>query len=336
MGKPATIDDIAALAGVSRSTVSRVLTHNRNVKPETARRVERAMRAVNYRPNILARGLATGRLDIIALLMSETDNPFHLQILHRLEAEVRRRGFILTLCCLGQDEDSRSATLRRIREYGFAGFVMGDLKNDPQFVEAVREFDRPLVLVNRYVDSLNEFDAGVTETYRGGYLAGKHLTDLGHRRIAMLTGPLRSSASRDRYRGFADALAEAGLALDTPRLAEGDLTMAGGAAFAANLLRHGLDVSAVFAGNDSMAMGVLHHCRAAGLRVPEDLSVMGYDDLALTGSTLVDLTTVRVPYGRMAALTVERIALRIAGGEAEPERLLLPPRLVIRKTTAPA
>jgi LacI family transcriptional regulator len=336
VGKFTNITDIAKLSGVSRSTVSRVLTNSKNVKHETAQRVKKAIKALNYRPNILARGLATGKLNIIALLMSETESPFYMQMFDRLDLEIRKRGYILSICYLGRGEAERCENFRIIQEYGFSGFIMGDIKNEPSFIREVMAIRRPLVFFNRYVDTLMDFDAIIVDNYLGGYLAGKHLIALGHRRIAMLTGPLKSSASHDRYRGFRDALAEKGIQIPPNMLGEGELSLATGTAFANKFFpanRGGC--TAIFAGNDIMAIGILNYCRERGIGVPEDLSLVGFDDMAYASSALINLTTVQQPYVQMSAITAERIVARINGDGMSRQRVILEPRIIIRKTTAP-
>lgn len=336
MKKLANITDVARLAGVSRSTVSRVLTNSGNVKKGTALKVRKAIRDADYRPNILARGLATGKLNIIALLMSETDNPFYMQMIDQFDTELRNRGFILSLCYLGRTEEARRRNFRTIQEYGFAGFIIGDIKDEPLFVAEVRTVRRPLVFFNRYIETLSSFDVVVVDNYLGGYQAGKHLTYLGHRRIGVLTGPLQSSASRDRFRGFRDALAESGVEIPPEAVGTGDLTLASGIAFAEKFFPENRNrCTALFAGNDIMAIGILTYCRSNNIRVPEELSLIGFDDLSFAGSSLINLTTIRQPYIQMSELTAERIVSRINGEKLPRQRIMLEPHLVRRATTAP-
>ncbi len=337
MGKSLNINDVARLAGVSRSTVSRVLMNSGKVKPETARKIRKAMQAANYRPNILARGLVTGKLNIIAMLMADPNNPFLLQMVGELDQEFRDRGYILSICCLGKGEQARCENFRAIQQYGFAGFIIGDMRNEASFIDTVRETSRPLVFFNRYIETLPDFDSIVVDNYLGGYRAAKHLLELGHRRIGVLTGPLEeSSASRDRFRGFRDAVAEAGLELPTELVGHGDLTLDSGSDYARRVLRGGTPpCTAVFAGNDLMGIGILNYCREYGIRVPENLSLIGFDDIALSQSALINLSTIRQPCAEMSRVIAERILARIDGDERSSQRVMLEPKLVVRRTTAP-
>lgn len=335
MRKTVNINDIARLAGVSRSTVSRVLTDNKNVKRETAVKVKQAMREVNYRPNIVARGLATGKLNIIAILILETTHPFYLQLLEYLDGILRERGYILSVCYLGKTEKARRENLRNIQEYGFSGFIMADVLDDPGFVEELRSFNRPLVFCNRYLESLSAFDAVVVDNYLGGYMAARYLLDLGHRRFGVLTGPLLSSASRDRFRGYRSALAEAGLELGREMIAEGDLTIVGGMLFAeAFFAKHGKDeCTALFAGNDSMAIGILNYCRVRGIRVPEDISLIGFDDQPYAASPMINLTTIQQPVAKMSEFVAELVIRRIDGHTPSRQCIMLEPKLIERGST---
>ncbi len=336
MGKSININDVARLAGVSRSTVSRVLMNRGRVKPETARRIQEAMQAANYRPNVLARGLVTGKLNIVAMLMATPDNPFLQQMVEGLDQEFRARGYILSICLLGEGEMARRENFRTIQQYGFSGFIIGDVRNEPAFIEAVRETAKPVVFFNRYIDTLPDFDAIVVDNYLGGYLAAKHLLELGHRDIGVLTGPLEeSSASRDRFRGFREALAEKGLALRPELVGHGDLTLDSGSDYARRLFQGGSPpCTAVFAGNDLMGIGILNYCREYGIRVPENLSLIGFDDIALSQSALINLTTIRQPCAAMSRVVAERILARIDGDDRGSQRVMLEPKLVVRKTTA--
>lgn len=337
MAKVLNINDIARLAGVSRSTVSRVLTNNKNVKLETAVKVRQAIKEVNYRPNVLARGLATGRLNIIALLLSEARHPYYLEMFERLDTDIRNRGYMLSVCYLGRNEEERCANFRAIQQYGFAGYIIGDVRNEPAFIDELAASTQPLVLFNRYIETLPDHDAVVVDNFEGGYMAGKHLTDLGHREFAMLTGPMRSSASRDRYRGFVTALGESGIEMKPDMVEEGNLSLAAGSGFAARLFAKNISqCSAVFAGNDSMAVGILNYCRDNNIQVPGELSIIGFDDLSFTGAAEFRLTTVQQPFAQLSSAAAERILARVDGDEHPGQRITLEPRLIVRGTTGPA
>ncbi len=331
----ANINDIARIAGVSRATVSRVLMNSDKVRPDTAKLVKKAIKQAHYQPSIMARGLVTGRLNLIALLMSETENPFFLQMVGKLDQGFREHGYIMSICYLGDTGKTRCENLGNLSQYGFSGFIIGDIDKEQSFIKAIREARQRFVFFNRYVDELSGYDAILCDNYRGGYMATKHLIDLGHKRIGMLTGPLSSSASRDRFRGFQQAMGEAGLEIDEELLGEGDLDFDSGSHYAKRILgREKKKCTAVFAGNDPMAIGILNYCREMGIRVPESLSLVGFDDIALASSAFINLTTVKQPYVEMSSNIVECMMARLGNKARDGKKIILDTTLIPRKTTA--
>lgn len=332
----ANINDIARIAGVSRATVSRVLMNSDKVRPDTAKLVKKAIKQANYQPSIMARGLVTGRLNLIALLMSETDNPFFLQMVDKLDQGFRKHGYIMSICYLGNTAKARHENFRSLAQYGFSGFLIGDINNDPAFIKAIREARQQFVFFNRYIEELPEYDAVLCDNYRGGYMAARHLIDLGHKKIGVLTGPLCSSASRDRFLGFQQAMAEAGLEIDPDLVGEGDLNFDSGSLYAKRILgKKNNRCTAIFAGNDPMAIGVLNYCREVGIKIPENISLIGYDDIALSRTAFINLTTVKQPYVEMSAIIIERMIARLDNKVLSRQKIVLDTELVPRKTTLP-
>lgn len=331
-----TINDVARLAGVSRATVSRVLMNSDKVRPETAAAVRKAIKQSNYRPSLMARGLVTGRLNLVALLMSETDNPFFLQMVGKLDQGFRRHGHIMSICYLGDTEKDRRENFRNICQYGFAGFLVGDINRKSPFIDTIRDSEQNFVFFNRYTDELPGYDAVLCDNYHGGYMATRHLIDLGHRRVGMLTGPRASSASMDRFEGYRKAMADAGLEIDPELIGEGDLYYDSGYAYAKRILERKRNrCTAVFAGNDPMAIGILNYCREVGVKIPEDMSLVGFDDIKLSQSAFVNLTTVQQPYVEMSSLIVERMMARINKEARSRQVVVLDTRFIERKTTLP-
>ncbi|MCC8189930.1 MAG: LacI family transcriptional regulator, partial [Planctomycetes bacterium] len=251
MAKSVDINDIARIAGVSRSTVSRVLTNNKNVKRETALKVREAMLHCNYKPNAMARGLVTGRMNIVALVVSDITSPFYSELVAVISASLREKGFLVSLYNLGSNFENGDEDLQALFDYGFAGVIIADARNEPTFGAILKSARCPVVLLNRHIDTVTEYDAIMNDNFLGGYLATRHLIELGHRAIAMLTGPGKSTSSIDRHRGYLQALAEHGITADRQLVAEGDLRYDSGYGFASMMVsdnRH--RPSAIFAGND--------------------------------------------------------------------------------------
>ncbi len=336
-GQTVDINYIAKVAGVSRSTVSRVLTNHKNVKPATALKVREAMIHCNYTPNALARGLVTGSINIIALVVSDITSPFYSEITAILTSYLRGKGYLLCLYDFGKDpNEQQDEDLQALLNYGFAGVIITDARNEPAFGTVLKSVHCPVVLLNRYIDTVQEYDAIMADNFLGGYLATRHLLELGHRRIAMLTGTRKSTSAIDRHRGYLKALEEYGIAADPALVSDGDLRYDAGYKFADALLaRDKADCTAIFAGNDLMALGILGRCRELKIRVPEDLSLVGFDGIPLAGTPVVNLTTVQQPYIQMAELASEQIVSRIKGDAGTRQRIILVPELVVRGTTGP-
>ena len=337
MAKNVDINYIAKLAGVSRSTVSRVLTNNKNVKGETEKKVREAMLLCNYKPNAMARGLVTGRMNIVALVVADITTPFYSELVAIISECLRAKGYLVSLYNFGNNATLQDDDLRTLFDYGFAGIIIADARNDPAFGSILQSARCPVVLLNRHIDAVTEYDAIMNDNFLGGHMATKHLLDLGHRSIATLTGPKKSTSSIDRHKGYLHALEERGIAPAKNLVAEGDLRYESGYKFADALLAgNKKSCTAVFAGNDMMAIGVLSRCRELGVNVPKELSVVGFDDIPMAGAALVALTTVRQPLRQMGELVSERIVSRIDGDDSARQRITLAPSLVVRNTTAAA
>lgn len=336
MSKNVDINYIAKIAGVSRSTVSRVLTNHKNVKAETAVKVREAMLHCNYKPNALARGLVTGRMNMIALVVADITSPFYSELVAIISACLRSKGYLVSLYNLGTDIDYQDDDLRVLFDYGFAGIIIADARNDASFGALLKSARCPVVLLNRYIETVMDYDAIMNDNFLGGYIATKHLLELGHRGIAMLTGPKKSTSSIDRHSGYRKALEEYGITPAANWVTEGDLRYESGYGFATMLLSDKqTPFTAVFAGNDLMGIGFLSRCRELGVRIPEDISLVGFDGIPISGASLVNLTTVEQPFAQMGQLVSEQIVSRISGNASARQRITLVPKLVIRNTTAP-
>ena len=337
MGKRIDINDIAKMAGVSRSTVSRVLTNHKNVKPETAKKIHEVMLHCNYRPNHVARGLATGKINIIAMVVSNTVSPFNQELLDAVNAAVNGKSLLVGFCNTGNDSRSQEEGLRDVLEYGFSTVVIANARNDESYAAIVKTARCPVVFLNRHMELLSDYDAITIDNYLGGCLATRHLIEHGHSRIAMLTGPRESTTSAERLRGYVQTMRDAGLSPDESLIHEGDLSLESGYILA-HMLFNGRKprVSAVFAGSDMMAIGVINRCREMGVRVPEDLSIVGFDGIPLASSSIVNLTTVQHPFAQMGQLVAERVFARINGDDSSRQRIILIPKLVVRNSVAKA
>ena len=319
------------MAGVSQATVSRVLNGNPNVAPETRDRVLEVVDRVGYELNESARRLITRRSHTVGVIVDDITNPFYPELIDSLADETADTAYRLLL--LKASDAEGTDALRSLPQGLVDGVIFTAAMLDSAAVaEAVRR-GHPIVLLNRYVDNLDS-DLVVTDNIAGGALIGEHLLALGHRRIGLINGLTNTSTARDRAKGFLDV---ASAAADVQVAEEdGDFSHDSGVEAARALLAQTPDVTAVFATNDAMAMGVINHCRATGLRVPEDLSVVGFDDLPMAAWPIWDLTTVKQPIRQMAARGLRLLFERLDAPNRPPQHQQFETELVVRGTTGPA
>lgn len=329
------INYIAQMAGVSRSTVSRVLTKKTNVKASTKAKVEQVMQELNYRPNSMARGLVMGRQNLIGLIVTDIRNPFYTELIWTISNAIRKKGYMMTLYNSGEANRENDQFLWGLLDYGFSGLIFADARNEESFLSFLENASCPVVLVNRNIEFKNPFDTISIDNFKGGYLATKHLIELGHKRIAMLKGPAFSATSQGRYEGFLYALKEAGIPVNNDYVYSGILNMESGRTFAKNVILNSKHPpTAVFVGGDLMSYGVMDECLANGVMIPDDLSIIGFDDIPFSGTSMINLTTISHPYTQMGELVAEKIIKRIENSSAPIEQVSLLPSLILRGSTA--
>ena len=323
---------IAEKAGVSRATVSRVLTNRGYVSAKTQQKVLEIMDSLHYVPNMMARGLATGKLNIVALL-ADLSNPYFMEMLLAMSGELQESGYLVTLLNLetGMEHESFEKALA----FGYSGIVVVDPCPDERFSALLASSLCPVVLANRNADYFEACDSAVIDNRMGGYLATRHLLQLGHRRIAHVRGGPGSKASAERYKGYAQALEEYGLPLDEAITGQAVFTPEQGEKFGYRILDNHPDVTAIFAGNDYLAIGVINACKHRGKRVPEDLSVFGINSTPYSGTGLIGLTCIQQPFKPMGLHVGKYLIERMEGGGGERAHAVLTPELLLRETTCP-
>ena len=319
--------DVAARAGVSGQTVSRVVNASPRVDPETRARIEAAMAELGYRPHRAARALRTGRTQTIGLVVSTLASVGNSRMLQAVADAAAARGYALTVVTLGAEGDVAAAFGRLVDQAVDGAIVLNEA------TERVREADlRAAGLQLVVVDSPRDDRFGVVETDHAGGAgqAVRHLLDLGHRTVHHLAGPAGSFAAAERERGWREALVQAGAAV--PPVVRGDWTSASGSAAASALVDAG--ATAVFAANDQMSLGLLRAFADAGRAVPGDVSVVGFDDVADAADYRPPLTTVHQDFDALGSLAVAALVDGIEAGAAAAF-LTVSTRLVVRASTAP-
>ncbi|HEU4974363.1 MAG TPA: LacI family DNA-binding transcriptional regulator [Baekduia sp.] len=327
--------DIAKAAGVSQSTVSRALRGDTRVAEETRLRVVEAAERLRYTPNLLARSLITNRTKTIGVVVSDITNPFYPELLDVLHAEINLSGYRTVLFNERTDEGNTDTLLPQLAGRAVDGMVFASATLGSRSAEIFSRAGLPVVLLNRRVDEA-QVDLVISDNYNGGQLAGRFLADLGHRRIALIAGPANTSTSRDREAGFREALEARGAQLDERLRRAGDYSHQSGYQWCIDLMRLDPPPTAIFCANDVVAFGALDAAKRLGVRVPEDLSILGFDDIEMASWEVFSVTTIRQPLARMAKLAVRMLIERLEGqAEPEPRAVVFPTQLVRRETTAP-
>ncbi|MEA4910414.1 MAG: LacI family DNA-binding transcriptional regulator [Anaerolineaceae bacterium] len=330
-----TIKDVADRAGVSITTVSHVINKTRFVSDELRDRVQRAMDELGYRPNNLARSLRMGATRSIGLVVPDNSNPFFAEIARYIEDIGFTNGYSVFLCNSDSKVDKELAYINTLIAKMVDGVIFITSASTPEHIQALNAYEIPVVVVDRRVPSALA-DVVLVNNELGGYLATHCLIKHGHRRIACITGPSALTPSADRVLGFRRAMQEAGLPVNEAWLATGNFRADGGETAMCEILAAPEHPTAVFACNDMMAIGALRMLRGANLKVPEDISVVGYDDIPIAAQISPALTTVAQPVEQMASIATQLLLSRIQNerGIEQTEQHMLDPRLVLRDSCA--
>ncbi|MFL5296813.1 MAG: LacI family DNA-binding transcriptional regulator [Phenylobacterium sp.] len=332
--KRPTINDIARLAGVSKKTVSRVINASPYVQKETRERIQAVIAEHGYAPDPQARGLAFRRSFLIGLVYDNPNPQYVVNMQLGLLDGMKGTGFELVVHPCDRASPTFLADMRAfVERQKLSGVVLTpSVSEDERAAALLAEIGCDYVRVASVsVDAPERMIE--TRDRLGGMAAAGHLADLGHSRVAHISGPPTFRSSRERREGFAEGLSGRGLTLAAHYTREGAYTFESGIACALELLRLEPRPTAIFAGNDEMAAGVLQAARQLKLSVPEDLSVVGFDDFEIARRLWPSLTTIRTPTREIGRLAVERLLGREAEGRAEQDRL---PSLVVRESTGPA
>ena len=336
-----TISDVAQRAGVSAMTVSRVVNNSGYSSREARARVEAAITELGYVPNALARQLRSKRTKTLALVVSDISNPFFTTIARGVEDVAVRHGFSVMFCNTDESEKVEARYLLMLIERQVDGVLLVPARSSGTSFQLLQAHHMPVVVLDRRVAARN-VDSVLCDSEEGAHALTRHLVDLGHRRIAVLTGRRDVSTSVDRVAGCRRALEEAGLALDD-RLVHyggfnfGGLNQADGHRMAEEVLAaEGERPTAIFAANNFIAFGAIRALREAGVRVPEDMSVVAFDDLPEGWVAEPFLTVAAQPASEIGRRAAAMLLDRISGDlDASGESIVLPVELIIRRSSGP-
>ncbi|EHZ7429405.1 substrate-binding domain-containing protein [Vibrio cholerae] len=328
----ATMKDIARLAGVSTSTVSHVINKSRFVSDEIAERVNNAAQQLNYAPSALARSLKMNRTKTIGMLVTTSTNPFFGEVVKGVERSCYHQGYNLILCNTEGDNQRMKASINTLLQKRVDGLLLMCSTLEGERLDVFDRYpDIPIVVMD-WGPILFASDKIQDNSLQGGYMAAKHLIECGHKEIGCITGPLIRHQAQMRYEGYKRALAEAGIAINPDWIVESDFECEGGYQAFEKLYQRGKLPSALFVSNDMMAMGVIQAASQRGLRVPDDLSLIGYDDVHIAKFMTPALTTIHQPKYRLGKAAVDTLLYRLENPDATAQVVQLEPTLVVRNS----
>lgn len=329
-----TIKDVAALAGISYTTVSHVLNKTRPVSEEVRLKVEAAIVALDYVPSAVARSLKAKSTLTIGLLIPNGVNPYFAELARGIEDYCERNGFCVILCNSDDNPDKQRSYLRLLLEKRVDGLIVSSVGSDADMTQGLAAVRTPMVVVDRDLEGVVA-DLVRIDHELGGYLATCHLIELGHRHIACICGPAQTSVAKMRLAGYRRAMQEAQLAVPDEWVVESDFTSPGGYQAAVGLLDRNRP-TAIFAGNDMIGIGVLRAAAERNIRVPSDLSLIGFDDIQMSRYLYPALTTVGQSILQLGEMAAEVLLRRIAAPAAMAvEHRIVVPSIVLRESTAP-
>lgn len=325
--------DVAEQAGVSVTTVSHVINNSRPVSPETRLRVEQALQVLGYQPNVLARSLRRGKTNTIGVILPDNANPYFAEVVRGIEDASFSQGYSVILCNSDNDLAKERLYTNVLIEKQVDGIIFVAAGLSDENIQNLSSRGVPAILVDRQVPGV-QLDSVVADNLGGGIMATRHLLDLGHTSIACIAGPQGVPSSQERVAGFHQAVEAADLEVNPDQVVEGDFQYQGGYEAAQRLSQAGSAPTAIFACNDLMAIGAYRYAHENQLRIPQDISIIGFDDVHLASYTNPPLTTVRQSKAKMGSRAADLLIERIANRRLSPRQEIIPVQLVVRASTA--
>lgn len=329
----ATIYDVSLLAGVSLATVSRVMNNNTNVSEKTRQKVLDAMSELGYRPNTFAQSLASNCSNSVGVLVSQLDGPYYGPMMAEIEASLRSKNKHVIIAVGHSNAAQEMDSVEFLQDRGCDALILDVEAVSDEYLIKLSQGDKPIVLINRYIEQISD-RCIYLDNELGGYLACRHVLQLGHKHIAYISGPGYKHDALERLDGHKRALAEFGQSFDPRLCVEGDYKEDGGVAGMAQLFATGLPFSAVVCANDQMVSGAISVCFDRGLKVPGDLSFVGYDNIPFARYIAPKLTTVNNPIHEMGKMAALWLLKNLYKDDSVEVNNVFVPELVVRESAA--
>ncbi|MFA6075758.1 MAG: LacI family DNA-binding transcriptional regulator [Negativicutes bacterium] len=328
-----TIKDIAKLAGVSVSTVSRAMNDTFDVGADTRKRIMQLVEEQGYRPNNMARGLVTQKLYTIGLIVPDISNPFFSEIAVGVEKRARALGYSVIFCNSDNDPEIERESIAMLRGKMVDGLIASLSRESFAELANIEAAGFPLVQLDRSIESTKTASV-LVDNQTSGYIATKHLLELGHRRLIHFSGNHATQSAHDRKKGFEKAVREYGLSDNEFAIFEGNFTVESGIRLFGQLLKIDNRPTAIFAASDLQAVGAIAAAFDAGVAIPEEISIIGHDDVPIASLVRPRLTTMAQPKYKLGEIAVNLLVRRLIDGSAQPpENHVLQTELVVRQST---
>jgi len=330
--KYVTIKDIAKIAGVSMNTVSRAFNNKPDISKETKERILKIAQELGYVKNFTASSLKQKESKIIGVVISDSANPFYAETLKGIEAAARKYGYQIILCNTERDYRIEKEMIRILIGRRVDGLIIGPVQTGYEDIKMLEDMKFPTVILGRHFEDI-EIDEIYNNEVKGGYLATKHLIERGRRKIVMLNGFLEISAARMRLEGYKKALFDYGIDFDESGVLIGDIDFISGYERTLDLIERKKEFDAIFCYNDMIAFGAVKALREKGFKIPEDVSIVGYDDVLY--SELIDppLTTVRIKKYELGFEAMKMLMSRLKGRRKKIKKVILDVELIVRKSS---
>lgn len=335
MNKKTTLRDVARELNLSINTVSRALRDMPDIKQETKLKIRETAEKIGYRTNLAASMLRTNRSKAIGVVVSDIANPVFSGMVKGIEFAAKKADYSMILSDSNETYEEEVSALENMLQRNVDGIILFPTMVEDGTVRGLLEKEVPFVLVGRKFDDIST-NLVINDDFHGGYLAAEHLYSRGHRKFLYIVGPLHMSSAVDRFEGFKQYLRKCGLSEDVIEIHETNAYWQGGYDTMKELVQKGFDATAAFVFNDFMALGVLKALRESKIRVPDDMAVMGYDDIDLCELTVPGLTTIDLSKFRLGKRALELLLQQIdapASGARGFQQIIMEPRLVIREST---
>ncbi len=331
-----TIKDVARMANVSHTTVSRALNNKARIKNETKEKILAIARGLNYRPDFVARSLVMRRTKTLGLVITTIANPFYTELSQGIETTAISLGYNIILCSTNSDLSAEKKYIDMLQSKGVDGIIFTSAHMGDPNILALAEEGFPVILVNRrtyHAVVKEKVDYVGVDNILGGFMAVEHLIKLGHQRIGVIGGSSESSVGFERLEGGKKALTAYGLEVVADYFLEGDYLKGSGYHGGKRFLEMSAPPTAIFATNDYMALGTYQAMVEEGMRIPEEIALIGFNDIEFASMKGIELTTIGQKKYEMGALAVKTLVERVEGAKMEPPReIILEPELIIRKT----